>query len=801
MKKALLIALAFPLTLHGQVVMQNGHVRKISYTRKSADIPVEDARIKVETEERSDPEGNFTLKISANINETFVFSDIYKPGYTLISPAVGELKVKQYALNPKATVEVVLADNNELRAERTRIETNIRREKEAEIANYRTRIDEKDNELARLKESDLKYKKLLQERDSIEQELRQFSQRYYESDKVILEEADKLARIDYKTMDSIQQINIEMRKSGKGKEMVAFNKGLLSRRDAYIANKLVAELAKSDSVIRAKELELEDARKEKREKLALRDFMAQRYKDIAEGFRLDYVNDSVLVYLKKRVDLDSTNDDYIVGYADFLRKVARYEEARMFYSEALEIRIGKNGAESVETAKMYNCIGGTYLDQSDYPKAINYFIKALNIRRIVFGEESPDVAESYVSVGAFYAAQGSYVKALDFYTKALAVQEKILGEDHPDVAKSYVGLGDVCGLQGNFPKAIEYFHKALMIQGKVLGKDDPGMAETYDGIGSFHATQGDYSRALEYYNKALAIREKVFGSGHPNIASSYNFIGNAYYYLGDCTRAIEYYQRSLAIKEKVLGVEHRDVTVTYINIGNAYNDQKSYTQALVYYNEALAIQKRLLGPEHPEVAINYLGIGCVYYGQNNYPKALEYFTKALTIQEKAFGKVHPDVATSYNNIGDAYYSQNDYAKALQCYTKALTIREKVLGREDQDAKTSADGVRRTSLLMNPHSIFTFEVVENGKAYEKGMRGSYFILYFEGWEIGEDRNLFLHNLSLEGNPKRIVVMNDNGIYEYSFGTGTMGLSMDIEPVSADREAEIRQQYAAWKKKLQ
>lgn len=95
------------------------------------------------------------------ISETHSFSKrIYKQDYTLISPPAKELSSTKYALNPHVKVEIVVANTKELQAERRRIETNIRTQKESEIARYEKIISEKDAELSAMKEKNARYDQL-----------------------------------------------------------------------------------------------------------------------------------------------------------------------------------------------------------------------------------------------------------------------------------------------------------------------------------------------------------------------------------------------------------------------------------------------------------------------------------------------------------------------------------------------------------------------------------------------------------------------------------------------------------------
>ncbi|MFR1235435.1 MAG: tetratricopeptide repeat protein, partial [Barnesiella sp.] len=415
-KISFLVIMFFPSLLFSQIISQPGHVRKISYNKSNQTVPVSDVRLKVETESRSDDKGDFTLFITSNKRDTFVFERIYKQDYTLISPPAKELSSTKYALNPHVKVEIVVANTKELQAERRRIETNIRTRKESEIARYEKIISEKDAELSAMKEKNARYDQLRAERDSLEKVLNEFSVRYYDSDKYILEEADKLSRIDYQSLDSIEIVNTDLRKQGKGREMVEYNKSLLPVNEASIADFLPDMIARTES----------DLKKQKE----LRDFLAQRYKDIADGFWLEYQNDSASCYLEKRLNLEPDNYDYLTECGNFfLIYIADYKKAKEYITRSLDIARKENGEESNQVATSYNNIGLVYSSLGDYVKSLEYYHKSLVILEKVFGPDHPDVATSYNNIGLVYSSLGDYVKSLEYYHKSLVILEKVFGPD------------------------------------------------------------------------------------------------------------------------------------------------------------------------------------------------------------------------------------------------------------------------------------------------------------------------------------------------------------------------------------
>jgi len=67
----------------------------------------------------------------------------------------------------------------------------------------------------------------------------------------------------------------------------------------------------------------------------------------------------------------------------------------------------------------------------------------LAIKEKVLGTEHSATATSYNNIGGVYLGQGDYDKALEYLTKAYLIYEKVLGSKHPDTANVLVGISIV----------------------------------------------------------------------------------------------------------------------------------------------------------------------------------------------------------------------------------------------------------------------------------------------------------------------------------------------------------------------
>ena len=487
-----------------------------------------------------------------------------------------------------------------------------------------------------------------------QEEYQQSLQKLYaeqsENDKLISDMAERYSTLDYDQMDEFyRQVSYYIEQC----EFVKADSLLKTRGNIHVQ----LESAKQQGqAIQQDEEKLQRAKIVHQHDI---DELAKRCYSYFENFKMQYQNDSAVYYLEQRVQLDTTNAQWLDELADFLEE---------------------------------------YLAQ--YNRALEYYQQAFAIRKQVFGESHPDVATSYNNIGCVYGFQGDYAHALEYLQQSLAIRKQLLGESHPDVAFSYNNIGSVYYSQGDYARALEYYQQSLAIRKQVFDDFHPNVATLYDNIGSVYYSQGDYARALEYYQQSLAIRKQVLGESHPDIATSYNNIGSVYDSQGDYARALEYHQQSLAIKIQVYGEFHPDVATSYNNIGYVYHVHGDYTHALEYYQKSLVIFKQVFGDFHPNVATLYDNIGSVYYSQGDYARALEYYQQSLAIRKQVLGESHPDMAFSYNNIGSVYDSQGDYTRALEYYQQSLAIRKQVLGAEHPKTKNVQEKIETIIQKMN-----------------------------------------------------------------------------------------------------
>ncbi len=716
MKKIItLLLLIIPIIAYAQFE-QSGKVRKQTFDSKSIGKPITGVIItpykgnKVESK-------NGTFNVIFNnkkINDTASILSINKQGFRLVST---QYLRKGGIVLSKAPIEIIMGDIKEQKLDALKTYNNIIGGYKTKIKNQDSIIEEQQIKINNLikegKEKSDECKKLTTNTTELIKELNDLKTKINDSkfSNEIQNTADSLSKIDIQSLNEIDRTNIILKKEGRWNEYVIYNKSLLPKNIDNIEETL------SDKI--------EQDKLELKKKIDLRNFIAERYISIAEGYKRQFKNDSATIYYIKLAKIDKTNRKYQMECGRFLANyIGRYNDALHYYERSLRLSQEQFGEKSQEASESYYSIGWIYVFKEDYSKALEYLFKSLTIEDNLENDDS----ESSVlyRIGRVYYIQRDYSNALEYFYKSLAIIEKNLVKDaNVDVLTDryvdiIINIGEVYYNQGNYPKALELKLKSLAIIEKEFDNDTSvdkyfrfGIDDFYHDIGIVYFAQGDYDKALEYYFKALKIRENTNMDSH-RLAHSYKNIGLVYYNQGDYQKAFKYLLKSSAIiaefeafflKDDSILFEYffkslakiendldKDINVDifddyvylYDQIGRIYYSQRNYSKALDYFFKSLSIIENNLDKDTTVDIYDSLYVDSLYNGfKNTYffkgynAKALEYYFKTLTILEKILGKEHITVALYYKNIGCVYDDQGDYDKALEYYFKTLTILEKL----------------------------------------------------------------------------------------------------------------------------
>ena len=78
-----------------------------------------------------------------------------------------------------------------------------------------------------------------------------------------------------------------------------------------------------------------------------------------------------------------------------------------------------NQTTTPTAAVIFGILGSVFLEQTNYPEAINHYLKSLKIDEKTFGVNSHQATDTLNNLGSAYSKQGKYSEAINHYLKSV----------------------------------------------------------------------------------------------------------------------------------------------------------------------------------------------------------------------------------------------------------------------------------------------------------------------------------------------------------------------------------------------
>lgn len=294
------------------------------------------------------------------------------------------------------------------------------------------------------------------------------------------------------------------------------------------------------------------------------------------------------------------------------------------------LQLAKKIGYKIEEGNAYHHLGNANIILGNYSMALDNFSKAQNVfenelpvdSELNSNEAKDGLARAYGSIGFVFMEQSNYPKALDYNFKALKIYEET--ENLEKLSRIYNNIGVIYKSQSDYFKAIKYYEKCLEIQEK-LGDKNIGI--TINNIGLVYLNQRNFDDAWIYFSKS-----SNYFSQHPNTRGladlNYN-IGEYYKQKNNLDKAIDYTQKAL---DGFNSIDNKfGIANAYANLGSLFFKQKKYNEALNYTTKGLRLANEIksLG----KIYIFELALSEIYESQGNIPQALKHYKQYSAIKD------------------------------------------------------------------------------------------------------------------------------------------------------------------------
>jgi len=197
----------------------------------------------------------------------------------------------------------------------------------------------------------------------------------------------------------------------------------------------------------------------------------------------------------------------LVGRAESLAALERYDEAQRLIGQALGWDRSHDGARSPSVARDLEAMGLTQHMANDLDASRRSFEQALAIRISVQGRLHPKVSEDLNQLGAVAYLQRDRRRAEQYWRRSLELDERVLGPTHPDLAATLNNLARVMVEQRKFREALPLLTRSANIYRAQRGDTHDDLAFIFSNLALARRGVGDTKGAEANFRQALAAAE------------------------------------------------------------------------------------------------------------------------------------------------------------------------------------------------------------------------------------------------------------------------------------------------------
>lgn len=376
---------------------------------------------------------------------------------------------------------------------------------------------------------------------------------------------------------------------------------------------------------------------------------------------------------------------------DYFEKQRKYDSAKIFYDQALNIAKKSNLNKQVYDA--YYSLSYLSRKKSDGKEKI-YLDSALN-----FAESNnykTGIAKSYQRIASYYSRNGEEDSSKIYFDRSINTFDQL--NDQIGLASALNNLAIFLARTSKLDSAEHFFLKSteirenLEIDANILEEKEiteldlqNALADNYNNLALVNYFRSRYDSFVKYSLNALDIYEKT--NNQKGMADIYLNIANVQINnLEQFEKAINNLKNAVEINKK----EQNDESLSnnYILLGNCFRSLDSLDKALEYYSNALDIAENInLDRDNSnQIAKIYMNLGLVYKSQNKLNKAKIYYKKALYLYELDKNKNEASLSVIYNNLADLFKDTGEFSKSIKYLELSKEIAKK---RSDIDVLLSS----------------------------------------------------------------------------------------------------------------
>jgi len=237
------------------------------------------------------------------------------------------------------------------------------------------------------------------------------------------------------------------------------------------------------------------------------------------GDALDYLGEGLSVARLQLSEDRIVAADLSNGCGVCCKYLGRFDDARRYYEEALDIYVKHRGGAGRIAAVHHNLAGLAHELQS-YEEAERLARVGIAARRLEVPADRRALAGDIAGLAAILDGMGQHEAAMEMHESAIATFVEVLGPRHAEVALARSNLATSLHKAGRSDEAWTCFAEALRLTEEVLGAAHPSVAVTLHNISIVALGMGREKEARAFAARAHALFEASLGREHPRTTAA-----------------------------------------------------------------------------------------------------------------------------------------------------------------------------------------------------------------------------------------------------------------------------------------
>jgi tetratricopeptide (TPR) repeat protein len=338
------------------------------------------------------------------------------------------------------------------------------------------------------------------------------------------------------------------------------------------------------------------------------------------------------------------------GYKEFLS--GQYENAFACYIEALRDVQTKDPHNVLTVASDLNDIGILSEEMGRYNDAKKYYSQELEILKPLGDAASSELSEAYIQLGGLAVIQGSFVTAERDFRKAVALSTSGPGASRVRLVKALGVLARLYEEWGRYNDASQLISRARAKAEKGMPQTRAALIVILDTQAALLSESGKYSQAEKDWLKALQVAREAYGDNGLEYSAVLLHLGQLYTQIRDYSSARSVLEQAFQAEQKTKGADEMDLAIMTSALGNVYVQQHKLVNAEPLFGEAVHAMDVHCDSVPLACAAVRSYVGDFYMAKSEWAAAEVQYERALAIRQRALGP-HPLVASSLYSMSRA----------------------------------------------------------------------------------------------------------------------------------------------------